>query len=339
MAKQGVKRAEEATSIVIQDITIGQVTRGNQTIQTWFQNIKSAESSLNPNRRQLINTYFDVSIDLHLRSVMDKRIRAVKTNPFEWVGLENEVVMENFKAPWFAEFLHRLQERIFWGTTLVEFMLGSDGLIGDVQLVPRQNVKPERGLISKDGVSDAGILYREGIYVNYILQIGRKNDLGLLANIAPYVLMKRQNLADFTRYNEMFGMPLRIYEYDPNKPQGRDEAKRSAEEYGSAAYIIVPKGFADVRFEDSVKQSTAYAYDKLHEILNNEITIGVLGQLLTTGGEGGGSYELGKVHKAVEEAINLEDRLYAEYVINYPMKHNILVPHGYPLEGIHAHEI
>ncbi|MFN8690045.1 MAG: hypothetical protein ACK5XL_08595, partial [Cyclobacteriaceae bacterium] len=83
MAKQGVKRAEEATSIVIQDITIGQVTRGNQTIQTWFQNIKSAESSLNPNRRQLINTYFDVSIDLHLRSVMDKRIRAVKTNPFE----------------------------------------------------------------------------------------------------------------------------------------------------------------------------------------------------------------------------------------------------------------
>ncbi|MFN8689400.1 MAG: DUF935 family protein, partial [Cyclobacteriaceae bacterium] len=191
------------------------------------------------------------------------------------------------------EFLHRLQERIFWGTTLVEFMLGSDGLIGDVQLVPRQNVKPERGLISKDGVSDAGILYREGIYVNYILQIGRKNDLGLLANIAPYVLMKRQNLADFTRYNEMFGMPLRIYEYDQNKPQGRDVAKRSAEEYGSAAYIIVPKGFADVRFEDSVKQSTAYAYDKLHEILNNEITIGVLGQLLTTGGEGGGSYELG----------------------------------------------
>lgn len=334
MAKQGVKRAEEATSIVIQDITIGQVTRGNQTIQTWFQNIKSAESSLNPNRRQLLNTYFDVSIDLHLRSVMDKRIRAVKTTPFEWVGLENEVIMENFKAPWFAEFLHRLQERIFWGTTLVEFMLGSDGLIGDVQLVPRQNVKPERGLISKDGVSDAGIFYREGVYVNYILEIGRKNDLGLLANIAPYVLMKRQNLADFTRYNEMFGMPLRVYEYDPNKPQGREEAKRSAEDFGSAAYIIVPKGFADVRFEDSVKQSTAYAYDKLHEILNNEITIGVLGQLLTTGGEGGGSYELGKVHKAVEEAINLEDRLYAEYVINYPMKHNILVPHGYPLEGI-----
>jgi SPP1 gp7 family putative phage head morphogenesis protein len=336
MAKRNkaTESSPNGQGIVINEITVAQVTRGNQDVQSWFQAIKAAESTRMPNRKSLYNTYTDVAIDLHLKSVMDKRVRAVKTTPFEWAGLDNEVIIDNFKSPWFSELLGLIQSRIFWGTTLTEITLGEDGLIGDVNLIPRQNVKPEKGIISKDGYSDEGIRYREGIYVNYILEIGKPNELGLIANIAPYILMKRSNLSDFSRYNEMFGMPLRVYEYDPLKPGARDEVTKQAKEYGSAAYIVLPKGAGNVSFHDSVKQSTAYAYDKLHEMLNNEITIGVLGQLLTTGGEGGGSYELGKVHKAVEAAINLEDRLTAEYIINYPFKKNILIPHGYPLEGI-----
>ena len=333
MAKKPKDSRNEPTKIVINDITVAQVTRGNQNVQTWYTAVKSAEQTRNPNRKLLYNTYIDVAIDLHVKSVMDKRIRAVKTSEFVWPGLTNEVIADNLKAPWFAEFLGFVQERIFWGTTVVEFGL-ANGLIESVDLIPRQNVRPEKGIISMDGNSDAGIEYREGRYANYLLQIGRSNELGLLANIAPYVLMKRQNMADFSRYNEMFGMPLRVYEYDPQKPGAREEVTKQAKEYGSAAFIVIPRGMGDVRFEDSVKQSTAYAYDKLHEILNNEITIGVLGQLLTTGGEGGGSYELGKVHAAVEHAINLEDRLFAEYLINYPLRNNILIPHGYPLDGI-----
>ena len=329
--KAGRTAATTETSVVVNNIRVAQLQRGNQSVQTWFSNLKSAESTINPNRKQLYQTYLDVAVDLHVDSVMDKRIRAVKTTPFEWVGLENDVVIKNFKSPWFSELLSLIQSRIFYGTTLAEFQLGQDGLINDVLLVPRQNVKPEKGIISLDGNSDSGILYKEGQYLNYILQIGRDNDLGKLAKIAPYVLMKRVNLADFTRYNEMFGMPLRVYEYDPLKPGAREEVEKQAEEYGSAAYIVLPKGSATVEFHDSVKQSTAYAYDKLHQILNDEITIGVLGQLLTTGGEGGGSYALGNIHKAVETGINLEDRLTAEYIINYPFKNNILIPHGYPI--------
>lgn len=337
MAKKTIK-AESATktdqSIIINDITVAQLTRGNQDVQSWIQAVKAAENSIVPHRKQLYNTFLDVSIDLHLDSVMQKRIRAVKTTPFEWLEFDNEVIKENFRSPWFAELLSIIQNRIFYGTTLAEFVFGADELITDVLMVPRQNVKPELGIITKDGVSLSGINYREGIYPYYILQIGRNNDLGLLTKLAPYVLMKRVNLADFMRYNEMFGMPLRVYEYDPNKPGAKTQMERQAEEYGSAAYIVIPKGFGQVTFPESTKQSSAYAFDKAHEILNNEITIGVLGQLLTTGGEGGGSYSLGQVHASVESAINMEDRLMAEYVINYPFKNNILIPHGYPLEGV-----
>jgi SPP1 gp7 family putative phage head morphogenesis protein len=331
------KREKETPSITVNNITVGQLNRGNQTVQTWFNAIKSAESLLAPNRRPYYNTCLDITIDGYLDSLMDKRIRGVKNLPFEWIGLENDNVRENLEGPWFREAIRFMQERIFWGTTLVEFGTGPDGLFNEVTLIPRQNVKPEKGVIMKDGYTDAGeanvIRYREGIYANYILEIGKPRELGKLANIAAYVLMKRQNLADLSRYNEMFGMDLRVYEYDPVKPGARAEADRSAREYGSAAYIVLPRGMADVKFIASNKQSSSSAYETLHDILKNEITISILGQSLTTGGEGGGSYELGKVHQAVEQQIALEDRMTAEYIINYQLK-KMLIAHGYPLEGI-----
>ena len=192
------------------------------------------------------------------------------------------------------------------------------------------------GVVMVNGYTEndaTDIHYREGAYKNFILEVGRKDELGKLAMIAPYVLMKRQNLSDFSRYNEMYGIDLRVYEYDPLKPGAREESVKSAKEFGSAAYIVVPKGMAQVLFPNNTnKQASAFAFDKLHEICNNEMTLGILGQGLTTGGQNGGSYGLGKVQKTVEEEINMEDRLIAEYIINYQFKKNILLPHGYPVE-------
>jgi SPP1 gp7 family putative phage head morphogenesis protein len=323
--------------IIIQDntVTVYQLYRGNQDIASWYQAVKTAELLRNPNRRYLLNTYVDITIDLHLTAMMEKRIRAVKTVPFEWDGLVNDAVKENFKAPWFIETIKHIMSSIFWGTTLIEFETGEDGLIAESELVPRQNVKPEFGIISVDGFSQQGIPYREGIYQNYLLEVGHKRDLGLLAKLAPYVLMKRMNLADFSRYNEMFGHDLRVYYYDPSKPDAKAKVEASAKDYGTAAYIVLPQNYGNVDFKASNKQSSAAMYKELHDILNDEITIGILGQTLTTSvNSKGGSRALGDVHKDVEGSINMEDRLMCEYVLNYPFKKNILIPHGYPMDGV-----
>lgn len=327
----------EAKSIVVQQLTVAQLYRGNQDVQTWINAVKSAESTRLPNRRPLYNTFLDVSIDDHLDSMMDKRIRAVKITPWEWHDLEDGDLKDSFNGEWFMELLKRIQERIFYGTTLLEFSFSSyDGLVEDVTMIPRQNVRPEKGIIMLDGYTeDRGIPYHSGRYPQYIMQVGRKDDLGKLTRLAPLVLIKRQNFSDWARYNEMYGIDMRVYEYDPTNPKARDEMEASAEKFGSAPWIVVPKGYGTITFPNSSnKQASAFAFDKLHEACNKAITIAVLGQTLTTGGEGGGSYELGKVHENVEGEINMEDRLYAQYLINYVMRKNILIPHGYPLEKI-----
>lgn len=331
-----VKRATGNEQIVINQITITQLQRGQQDIQKWITAVRAAESVRMPNRRPLYNTFLDISIDLHLDAMIDKRIRALKTTPFEWEGLDNELIEENFRQEWFLHMLENIGMSFFWGASLMEVKLSSwDGLIEDMNLIPRQNVRPEREVIMLDGYTeDSGIRYKEGIYQNYIIQFRRNNDLGKFTKIAPYVLMKRSNLSDFSRYNEMFGIPPRVYKYDPNSPTSRTEVEKAAEAHGTAAYILMPEGMGSVELVQSNNSGTAMAFDKFHEIMNKEITVGVLGQTLTTGGEKGGSYELGKVHQYAESEINLEDRLYAEYLINYPFRKNILIPHGYPLQDV-----
>jgi SPP1 gp7 family putative phage head morphogenesis protein len=321
-------------TVVNQPVTVGIVERGNQSVQKWISAVKQAENLMFPQRRELYVNYLDITIDGHLRSMIEKRVRAVKTTPFEWSGLENDKLIENFGSGWFHECIDLIMSRKFWGPTLIEHSLGPDGLVAAAELIPRQNVKPEKGLISIDGYSDSGFPYREGELVNYILEVGKPRELGLLANLGPYVLMKRNNLSDFARYNEMFGIDMRVYEYEPTKPTARAEMEKQAKDQGSAAYIIIPKGGGQVTFPTSNKQSSAYAFDKFHAIMNEEITICVLGQTLTTSVGDSGSRALGDVQMSVEKAINLEDRLEVEMIVNYKLRPNILIPHGYELQNI-----
>jgi len=320
--------------IVINNIVVGQLERGRQDVQTWFTNLKSAERVLNPNRRYLLDTYLDIDIDLHLASVKGKRIRALKNVPFVWQGLENDLIKDNLSAPWFYDFLETCGESLFWGYTVNEFKLGGSGLIEESVMIPLQNVKPHKKVITKYmwGDEATGFPYTEAPYNKYILEIGKPTYLGMYARIAPYVLLKRANLSDFARFNEMFGMPLRWYEYDPHDPGSRVEVEKSAQTKGSAAYIIVPKGTA-VNYLES-KQSGTQAFTDFHRLLNDEISIGVLGQTLTTTNDGKGSNALGKVHMQVEAEIAMEDRLFIELLVNYSFKKNILLQHGYPLKDV-----
>jgi SPP1 gp7 family putative phage head morphogenesis protein len=329
-----VKSDSNVTSVVINQIHIGQLERGNQTISRWMQNVKSAERIINPNRRYILETYLDISIDLHLDAVRNKRIRALKNVPFEWGNLTDEKYKKNLNSPWFYELLEIVGRYFFEGYKVVELIRGADGLIHKCVEIPPQNVKPEKKVITKEmwGSEEGGFQYDEPPFSNFILEIGKPTDLGLYMKIAPYILLKRDNLSDFAKYNEIFGMPLRWYEYDPTDPTAREQVTAQAEAQGAAAYVVVPKGTV-VNFHEANKSGANNNYELLHRLLNEEVTIGVLGNTLTTSTEGKGSNALGKVHLQVENELAMEDRLFFELFANHVLK-PVLIQHGYPLTDI-----
>ena len=61
-------------SLEIYNITVAQINRATQTVQSWRNALRSAESPLNPNRRLLYDLYAELELDAHIASVREKRI-------------------------------------------------------------------------------------------------------------------------------------------------------------------------------------------------------------------------------------------------------------------------
>ena len=335
MAKKSNKKVNKKDSnvnLVVNNLTIAQVNRTQEDVATWQAGLKSAESVTNPQRKRLYETYNNVLTDGFLSSLMSKRIRAIKTAPFVLSGTDNEDLIKKFKTPWFNRLLEYIMQSRFWGHSLVEFVF-VDNEISDVVLIPRRHVVPEKGVIQKQVGSYAEVFhFRDEPLNSYMLEAGDKDDLGLLAKLTPYALYKRGNIADYAQFNEMFGQPIREYTYDPLNPNSRLEAEQAAKKAGAAAYIVVPKG-TELKLHQSSGISASGTFKDFNRVMNEEMSITVLGQTLTTTNDGVGSNALGRVHKDVEESINLEDKIFVEYILNWDLK-GLLVKHGYPLDGV-----
>lgn len=331
--KTGIERGQLDIQILDQQIHIGEFKRGDASITRWINAVQSAERLTNPSRKELIELYNDVSIDGYLRSITEKRIRAVSTSPFEWSDLNNDKVAENFRSPWFFELIKQIMDYKFRGHQLIELAVKGGEFI-DSEPLPRQNVRPEDQLITYEMYGTEGFSYIEEPYSNVMLEIGKPKDFGIYASIIPYVLMKRDNMAFWMVYNEMFGMPTRVYWYNPHDKDSRNQVVKQAEKQGAAAYIVLPEG-ARMEFQSAqtATSSQGGGYQALNDTLNQEMTISILGQTLTTSTDGKGSYALGDVHKKVEEGVNMEDLLWMEFVLNYQLK-PLAVKHGYPLANI-----
>ena len=327
-SKIGKKYRRDERMIAGQKIHVGQLQWGLQTIKSWSNAIQAAESVYNPRRKPLFDFYNNIEKDPHLDSIMEKRTRAVKTGELTWENIENEALIEQLNAPWVLDLLGQIMSRVFYGYTLINFKAHRNGTI-ETDIIPRQNVNPELGLVTREVYGETGIPYLTGRYPKLIMPVGKPSQLGKLSRVGPYALMKKDNLIFYAYHNQFFGMPLRVYTYEPGNMTQRRELEQSAEAYQAAPYIIVPKN-GGVEIKDSNKAGASAVYKDFHGIMNDEMSISILGQTLTTSNDGIGSHALGRVHEAVEEAVNLEDMLTTEYILNFQVL-DILRAHGMPI--------
>lgn len=320
-------------TVVDQSITVGQMYRGSGSLTKWMNAIRAAETVLNPRREELYNLYNDIKIDTHVDMLMGKRTGAVLNADSVWNGIDPDTdLWKHLNEPWFWKLKGLIMQSRAWGCTLVEVKPGPNGRFTDVEALPYQNTRPEVGAITKRayGSLEDAIFYEYGEYPKYIFRVGDKKNLGYLLHLVPYVLMKRDNLSFFAIHNELFGSPFRIYYYDPNQPDTRKKVTEQAEAAGHAAYIVLPKG-SEVDYKTSNSTGSRDVFESLHKICNEEMTLNVLRQSLTTSSGDKGSYSLGKVHKDVEQSLNFEDMYFTEMVINYAFR-PVAMAHGYPLQ-------
>lgn len=296
----------------------------------YMQAVRGANNVDFTQRTRLYDLYEDILIDGHTGSVIEKRKSAVQCSQIEFRrnGVPDEGINTLLRSPWFYRFIGDLIDSDFWGFSLFQFYKDGSGWM-DYRLVPRKNYDPVRGLIKHRQEDTTGEPLE-----NYhtMLFVGERRSLGRLARIAPYVIYKRNDMADWAQFCEIFGMPIREYTYSAGDEQARDQAVKDMAEQGGAAVFLHPEEAQMKLIESGNKSGSSDLYRTLYDTCNDEISKIVLGNTLTTQASERGTQALGTVQEKGEKKLNEADRILVLNTLNYDMT-DIFTAFGYDTRG------
>lgn len=315
MAK--VKKDNSGSNIIINQVVLSQIQRTKLDIQKWRNNLVNAEGIYSPNRAALYDMYYDIVLDAHLASVIQKRKDPVLNSKVLFMrnGDVDETIQAQVESPWFRKFLNDYLDTISWGYSVFQFRREGEWISYD--LIPRKHIRPEKGLLLKNQYDRSGIKYRDE-YQN-ILEAGDPYDLGLLVRAAVYVIYKRNGLADLAQFAELFGQPIREGVYDAFDDQARIKLRQDMENMGSSAIFIHPDGTKINLLETQQKTGGAQLYGTILNFCNSEISKLYLGNTLTTEQGEKGARSLGDVHLEIEHEKNRSDKQSILHTLNYDL--------------------
>ena len=287
--------------------------RYTQDITNYKTALHAAESIYSPNRQLLYTLYNNVTLDTHLASVTESRKIKSLSHPFKLTrnGVADEDATALFNSKWFQNFLELAWESVMYGYSLIQINAIVDGK-PSVELVPRQHVKPVQNLIVSNPGDVSGYDYTTAPFNQWLVPVGKPKDLGLLAKVAPLVLLKSNTISNWAQFNELFGMPLRIGRTnlgDEDRAKGMFAAMR---DMASAAFAVLDKD-DDVEMIQSLK-SDGKVYENFLRWIDEQISKTLLGGTMNT--DNGSSRSQSEVHERLAGDYSEFDLKNLTFVVN-----------------------
>lgn len=329
MAKRVTKATQSGVpNVIINQITVHQMQQHKILIDKWRKIQQAAMSVLSPIRKQLYEYYAEFLLDAHVYTIYSKRIRNVRRINFKYVeeGKDTTEINKALPKNVMRETINKAMEAVSWGSSVCEYYIDNGKV--HMNLIPRMNVRPELGIICFDSYTATdGIPYREAPYNKYVAEFDC--GLGLLNIAAMNVILKRQGTIDYANFIEIFGQPIRQYEYDPLIQGAKEEVEKVAANTGNSAAMVMPKDYATVTLHNGVNSSSEKLHPAFLKELRDELTTLFLGQTMTTGD--GSSQSQATVHQDEQSVITQDDAEWVADQINEIVK-PILINLGFPLE-------
>lgn len=124
---------------------------------------------------------------------------------------------------------------------------------------------------------------------------------GLLRSCVRAFVVRHLSWKDWMAFAEVYGMPPRIGRLREGVPWDSDEAKelwQAVRALGMDAAAVVREG-NQIEVMDTRAAGEGHIFESIIERASEEMTLAILGQMLTSRGEKGGSHALGEVHNQV----------------------------------------
>lgn len=338
LAMQNAEGRERVKAMLI-ELAVKTQNLTKKDIGTWRQAWQMAINVENPQRSRLYDVYTDADIDLHLTGCIGQRKGMVLKKAFRLVtkdGKENPEATEMLEAEWFKDFANYVLDSRYWGHSLIQFgdilTIAGKKKFDSVSLVPRKHVMPEFGLLLREPGDEPkkGISYRTGKIAHWCIEAGRTHDLGLLLKCSPQVLSKKNMLAFWDTFGELFGMPIRIGKTISRDAKEITKVEKMLADMGAAAWGLFPEG-TEIDIKESSRGDAFNVYDKRIDRANGEISKGILNQTMTI--DNGSSMSQSEVHLNVFQNVVEADADFLRDVVN-----NRLLPfmamHGFGVDGL-----
>jgi len=323
------KRPNKVTNQVI----ASQRARARKDIKAWRTALQMAENVDRPKRLLLYNLYDELILDAHLSAEIQRRVLAVLGSKFSVVdsdGETNNDLTNLFKKPWFYQFMEIAMDSIFWGHSLIQIGEMEDGEIKDIELVKRRHVIPEKGVFVFRQGDEKGIIYRDNPeYSDWLIEIGKRDDFGLLNKCTPHILYKRFAQAAWSEHAEIFGMPLRFGKTNVKDTESLNRMENMLAEMGAAAYAVVDDN-ESIEFVET-NGGKGEIYQNLIKGTNDEISKLINGAVIGDSSEGG-SRSKEEVGERLGKIITKADKDNFISLVNFTLIPK-LIEHGYPLDG------
>lgn len=306
-------------------------------IGAWRQAWQMAINYEEPRRASLYDVYTDTLIDNHLQGCIAQRKGRTLQKKFVIRGRdgkEDDQARRYFENEWFMQFLDLALDAVWWGHSLIQFgdiVRGDVPRFTDCELVPRKHVVQEFGVITPEVGGDirAGIPYREGELADWCVEFGGTRSLGLLLNVAPQCISKKNMLAYWDMFGEIFGMPLRIGYTPSQNTKEWNTISSMLSKMGAAGWALLPTG-TEIEIKETSRGDAYNVYDKRIDRANSEISKANLGQTMTI--DNGSSLSQSETHLEVFNNICRGDATILQYGINNRLI-PLMVRHGFQLEG------
>lgn len=309
-------------------------------IADWHNAWQMAINVDNPNRSRLYDIYRDIDIDLHLSGCVSQRVGFVMAKSFKLVdakGNINDQALHIFDQAWFKQLLKYALEANLWGHSLIELGdITTDGdgcpCYTDVKLIPRKHVIPEYGRVIQQLGQDwtSGIDYRAAPFTDWLIEAGRPDDLGLYLKAATQTIPKKNMLAFWDSFGEIFGMPMRIARTTSRDPKVMSQLEKMLKDAGASQYMVAGQD-TEIEFVESGKGDAFNVYDKRIDRANSELSKLIIGQTMTI--EDGSSLSQSQTHLEVFQNLVDSDCTMLRDIVN-----NQLLPrmakHGFPVKGL-----
>ncbi len=314
------------------NIVEGFKDRSRKDIDKWRKAVLFTQLQDKPRFQDYHDLIDDLLTDGHLQSQITLRLSSTLNTDFHILnrrtGEENEDLTHVFRQQWFFEMVEEYLMSVLRGFKLIEFA-SFEGEKIKTNVIPQRHVVPTKGRIIPDLANpDYFIDFTDKALEPWLLQLNKTHNLGILNNIVPALIWKRNVEQSWAEFCERFGIPLITATTPARDASTINDVHDMLIGVGEASVGTFPQG-TDIKFHEANRTDAFNVYKEFINLNMDQVSKQLVGSTMLS--DQGTNRSQTEVHeRGLDDKIAASDKRAVQFMVNDQLL-PLLRLHGYKI--------